>query len=110
MLKNHLRHLSIGLAIAFAMLISIALLPLVAFAQDAPAIVDGIFGISFVQIGVYLAIGLALVEVARRVAEVIPGKRDDEIVSIVDSVLRKMVDFIAGKHGNSSDPSLVKRE
>ncbi len=58
----------------------------------------------------YLLIALAVVEVAKRVAAVVPGKRDDEIIGIIDGILRKAVDFVAGKTGKASDPSLVKRE
>ena len=58
----------------------------------------------------YLVAGLALIEFAKRVCVIVPGKKDDEIVGIIDGILRKAVDFVAGKTGKASDPSLVKRE
>lgn len=64
-----------------------------------------------VHVGVYSAIILAVVEVAKRVAEVVPGKKDDEIVSVVDGLVRRILDFVAGRsHGKPNDPSLVKRD
>lgn len=59
---------------------------------------------------VYAVIVLAAVELAKRIAAVVPGKRDDEIVSVIDGIVRKAIDFLAGKTGKASDPSLVKRE
>ena len=35
------------------------------------------------QIGVYSAIALAAIELAKRIAEVVPGKKDDEVVGMV---------------------------
>lgn len=58
----------------------------------------------------YAVVVLALVELAKRIAAIVPGKRDDEIVSVVDGIVRKAIDFLAGKTGKASDPSLVKRD
>ena len=100
--------LLIGLMTAFAMF-SQVLIPSLAFAQEAGA--SGLSGFfSGSNLMVYLLIALAVVEVAKRVTAIIPGKRDDEIVGTIDKVLRRVVDFIAGKTGKPSDPSLVKRE
>ena len=61
------------------------------------------------QIAVYAALALAVIELAKRVAEVVPGKKDDEIVSMIDGLLRHMLDFIAGRNlGNPGDPGSVK--
>jgi hypothetical protein len=62
------------------------------------------------MIALYLGIGLVAVELAKRVAEVIPGKKDDEIVSMIDGLLRSIVDFIAGRNlGASNDPAARKK-
>jgi hypothetical protein len=62
------------------------------------------------QIAIYSALILAVIEVAKRVAEVVPGKKDDEIVSLVDGLLRHMLDFIAGRGlGQPNDPGSVKK-
>lgn len=79
-------------------------LPAVAMAQGLPSFLSGD------SLMTYLLIALAVVEVAKRVTAIIPGVRDDEFVSVIDGLLRKVVDFIAGKTGKPSDPSLVKRE
>ena len=63
------------------------------------------------QIGVYSAIALAAIELAKRIAEVVPGKKDDEVVGMVESIVRHLIDFVAGRsHGKPNDPSLVKRD
>jgi hypothetical protein len=62
-----------------------------------------------IQIGVYSALILAVIEVAKRVAEVIPGKRDDEIVSAVDGIIRSVLDLLAGRNiGTPGDPGARK--
>jgi hypothetical protein len=59
---------------------------------------------------VYLLIALAAVELAKRVAAAIPGKREDEIISTIELGLRGLVDFLAGKTKPPSESSLVRRE
>ena len=51
---------------------------------------------------------LALAELARRIAHLIPGKRDDEIASQIEAFIRKGVDFLAGRHGKPGDSGLLK--
>ena len=60
-----------------------------------------------VQIGVYSGIALGVIHAFQRVAEKIPGKRDDEILSDIERFLRIIVDFVAGRHGKSDDPSMI---
>lgn len=81
--------------------------PNIAFAQEGG---ETLLGLEIAKLALYLGIALGVVEVAKRVAALIPGKRDDEIVGVIDGLLRKLVDFVAGKTGRASDPSLVKRE
>jgi hypothetical protein len=61
------------------------------------------------KIGVYSALVLAVIEVAKRAAEVIPGKRDDQIVSAIDGLFRSVLDLLAGRNiGTPNDPGARK--
>jgi len=63
------------------------------------------------QISAYAALILAVIEVAKRAAEVIPGKTDDQIVSAIDGLFRRVLDFIAGRNlGTPGDPGATKPE
>lgn len=104
-LKLFLALLMATVAVGFSLF-----LPGLALAQEAEAAADTFLGLSYAQLALYLGIALAAIELAKRVAAAVPGKKDDEIVGIVEGVLRKVVDFVAGKTGKASDPSLVKRE
>jgi hypothetical protein len=68
---------------------------------------DSILG----QVAMFSALILAVIELAKRVAEVVPGKKDDEIVGIVDGLVRHVLDWIAGRNlGQPGDPGLVKKD
>ena len=58
--------------------------------------------------GMYLGLAWAVVEVAKRVASLTPGKADDEIVNSVERLLRKVIDFMAGQHTDRGDPGMIK--
>lgn len=88
----------------------ITLFPLVALAQDASSGGFSLFGLDAATLALYGVAVLAFIEFAKRVAAIVPGKKDDEIVGVIDGVVRKLVDLIAGKTGRSDDPSLVKRD
>ena len=61
------------------------------------------------QIAVYSALILAVIEVAKRAAEVIPGKTDDQIVSAIEGLFRSVLDFVAGRNlGKTGDPGAKK--
>lgn len=60
------------------------------------------------QIAIVLGALLVLVDVAKRIAQKTPGKRDDEIVGGIEGALRKALDFIAGNHGDPGDPGAMK--
>ena len=57
---------------------------------------------------IVLASFLTISEVAKRIAQWTPGKADDEIVGKIDRFLRKVLDFLAGNHGEPGDPSAIK--
>ena len=59
-------------------------------------------------VGSIVAILFLLSQVAYRIAQLVPGKRDDEITSKIELILRSVVDFMAGKHGKPGDPTLRK--
>ena len=65
-------------------------------------------GMDSANIVTYAAIAWAVIEVAKRVASLTPGKDDDQIVSKVERVLRSLVDALAGNHTDRSDQSLIK--
>lgn len=70
----------------------------------------GVFGfIGGVPFSVVAVVWLILVDAARRVSEAIPGKPANQIISIVDGVSRKLLDFVAGRYGFDGDAALVKR-
>ena len=58
--------------------------------------------------GEWIAIVLASIEVAKRVASVTPGKTDDEIVSKVEKIVRSLIDAFAGQHTDRNDPGMIK--
>ena len=58
--------------------------------------------------GAYGAILLLLIEAAKRIATLTPGKRDDEIVSRIERLVRGAIDFVAGQHTDRSDPGMIK--
>ena len=61
------------------------------------------------QIAVYSALILAVIELAKRAAEVIPGKTDDQIVSALDGLVRSVLDFVEGRNlGKTGDPGAKK--
>jgi len=61
------------------------------------------------QIAVYSALILAVIELAKRIVEVIPGKKDDEIVSMIDGLVRHILDLIAGRNlGQPGDSGSIK--
>ena len=51
---------------------------------------------STVEWGVYVGILLLGLELAKRIASLTPGKADDEIVSNIERLVRKVIDFAAG--------------
>jgi len=67
---------------------------------------DGSIGGS--QIETYVMIALAAIALAQRVVQITPGKRDDEIVNNIERIARKLMDFLAGQHGPSDDPGMIK--
>ena len=56
----------------------------------------------------YIAMTLAAIELARRVASITPGKTDDEIVSKIERLFRVLIDAFAGQHANRNDPGMIK--
>lgn len=84
-------------------------LPLVAFAQEV-AVDPDVGGLSTGQIAMYGLIVLALIELAKRVVAVVPGKPGSAAIGAIESIVRNLLDFLAGKTGKPSDPSLIKRE
>lgn len=52
---------------------------------------------------------VGLTQAAARIAQLIPGKAGDEITSTIELFARKALDFVAGNHGNSDDPTAVKK-
>ena len=79
-----------------------------AFAQDAaPAAPAPLLS---PEVMAYILLALAVVEVARRVAAIVPGRRDDEIVGTVEGLLRRLVDFLGGVPKDPADPGLVRRD
>lgn len=100
------------LSLFFLALFVVLLTPLVALAQEA----DGGGGFNLISLltegnaAAYVLIVLALVELAKRVVAVIPGKPASAQLGAVEGVIRNLLDFLAGKTGNPSDPSLIKRE
>ena len=61
------------------------------------------------QIAVYSALVLAVIELAKRIVEVIPGKKDDEIVGIIDGLVRHFLDLVAGRNlGQPNDSGSIK--
>lgn len=56
----------------------------------------------------YLLMAFFVIEVAKRIASITPGKEDDEIVSKVERFLRKLVDVFAGQHTDRNDPGMIK--
>lgn len=88
-------------------------MPLVAFAQEAVVEPGGGGLLSFLSEGnvaAYILVALALVEVAKRVVQIIPGKPYDAQIGVVEGLLRRFLDLVAGKNGDPADPSLIKRE
>ena len=67
---------------------------------------DGSIGGSTIE--AYLITALALFEAVRRIVQITPGKRDDEIVNNIERAGRKLLDFLAGQHGAADDPGMVK--
>ena len=59
-------------------------------------------------VGSILAILFLLSQAAGRIAQLVPGKRDDEFTSKIEGILRRVVDFMAGNHGKPGDPTLRK--
>ena len=49
-----------------------------------------------------------LSQAASRIAQLIPGKTGDELAGTVEGVLRRIVDFAAGNHGQPGDPTAIK--
>lgn len=79
-----------------------------AFAQDAaPATPSA--GLLSPELMAYLVLALAVAEVARRAAAIIPGQRDDEAAGVVEGLLRRLVDFLGGVPKDPSDPGLIRR-
>lgn len=111
-LRDLAAFLSLHLFVATS-LVAVALLALAfpALAQDAGGSASPSFLVLLSENWQpILLILLAAVALAQRVAAVIPGKRDDEIVGVVDGLLRKVVDFVGGVPKDPSDPGLVKKE
>lgn len=88
----------------------VPLLPAVAWAQEGAALPGFLASINLGAVAFWIGISLGLVEVLKRVCSKIPGKTDDEIMGWIEFVLRKVADFLAGKTGDPSDPSLVRKE
>ena len=61
-----------------------------------------------ILVGSIVVILLLLSQAANRIAQLVPGKRDDEITGKIESILRRVVDFMAGNHGKPGDPTLRK--
>ena len=59
---------------------------------------------------IYALIALAAVELFRRIAQVTPGKKDDEIANKMELWARKLTDFLAGNHGKPGDTGTMKPE
>ena len=97
--------------IFLAALVSLVLFPNLALAQEANDgggfVVDLLSGDKVVA---YLLALLALVELAKRVVAMVPGKPYNTQIGVVEGLLRKALDFIAGKNGDPADPSLIKKE
>ncbi len=53
---------------------------------------------------------LVLFELARRVAQATPGKRDDEVIDRIEGAFRRVIDFLAGNHGEPGDPTMRKSD
>ena len=56
----------------------------------------------------YLMIVLAFIELFRRIAQKMKGKKDDEISSKAEKYVRRALDFLAGLHGEPGDNGAVK--
>lgn len=94
-------------AVRFAVpitLFGIILGPFTAFAQEGT--VPTVFGVPLPMI---VLIWLALVDFAKRVAEAVPGTREDRVISVIDAITRKVVDFLAGNYGMGADPYLIRK-
>ncbi len=61
------------------------------------------------NVAAYLLIVLAVVELAKRVVAVVPGKPYSAEIGVFEGLLRKVLDLVAGKNGDPADPSLIKR-
>lgn len=92
----------------------VLLMPFVAFAQEAVAEPGGSFSlVGFLtegNVAAYILIILAGVELAKRVVSIIPGKPYSAEIGVFEGLLRRVLDFVAGKNGDPADPSLIKRE
>lgn len=95
----------LAVRIAFPVVIfGIVFYPLVSFAQGG--VPPTMFGMPIEMI---VLIWLALVDFAKRVAEAVPGTREDKVIGVVDAITRKVVDFLAGRYGLPNDPSLIQK-
>ncbi len=56
----------------------------------------------------WIAMGLAAIELAKRIASITPGKTDDEIVNKIEKFVRVMIDAFAGQHTDRADPGMIK--
>jgi hypothetical protein len=56
----------------------------------------------------YLLLALAVSNVFQRIAQVTPGKKDDEIANKMELFVRMALDFVAGNHGTPGDTSARK--
>ena len=63
---------------------------------------------STMEWGAYLGVFLVVLELAKRIASLTPGKADDEIVSNIERIVRKLIDFAAGQHTDRGDPGMIK--
>jgi hypothetical protein len=98
-----------GFAAYFAFPIAIfgiAMTPFYAMAQGITSTAPTVFGMPLESL---ILIWLALVDLAKRVAEAVPGTKEDRIIGIVDAIGRKLIDFLAGRYGLPNDPSMVQR-
>ncbi len=59
-------------------------------------------------IGAIVGILFLLSQAGSRIAQLIPGKKDDEFMGKIERIMRKVVDFTAGNHGEPGDPTAIK--
>ncbi len=56
-----------------------------------------------------LGIVVLATQLASRIAQIIPGKTADSQLGLAERWSRQLLDFVAGNHGASDDPTAIKK-